>query len=1204
MSFFHAIQKNLLNKSVSALTLAMFLVQPASAQIHSAKPQTAAAKGVTQSIVIDGVDFGDNASQWANDGECDDPRFIGEGTAVDMEEIDKNHDATDCSNLFQSGDVTLKPAPSDIVSDINFGDNTSQWANDGECDDPRFGGEGVDDVLLDEDMAHDADDCKSQFLAGNITYLGDDPNMQTVTYDGIDFGDNLSQWNNDGECDDPRFSGAGMAQQLVEADLKHDAQDCLALYKDGSITLNTNVPPTTNTGSIDFGDDSSEWSNDGECDDPRFAGEGVAGLLLDADLGHDATDCSTLLQAGKIYLIGNSNDVPISGNIDFGDDESQWNNDGECDDPRFVGAGVAETLLDIDRGHDATDCRTLFQAGTIQLASTPSSAAPMVGDASFGDDSSQWNNDGECDDPRFIGEGMAAQLMVQDIGRDATDCKALVDSGNIAFINASNLDFGDDESRWPNDGECDDPRFAGEGVAVKLDPRGFGHDATDCQTLLNNGSIEFIGGFLSVVTPDNIPATDTSNQSAQVDTSINWGDDSSEWSNDGECDDPRFSGPGSAEILLDEDLEHDATDCRTLFDAGQIEFNTQSNISRFHNSGFDFGDNTSEYATNEICDDPRFAGAGSDPILLAEDEGHDANDCRALFRAGQITWASDLMIDFGDDALGTANNRRCDDPRFEGKAMASTLDASGTMHDATDCQAAFSRGKLIYIEHGRIDFGDDSSEWSNDGECDDPRFGGPGSAGSSDEVNLMKDASDCRAAYRSGQIYVLPSNGTPFPINYGDNASEWSNDGECDDPRFSGPGSAAELLDEDMGHDAADCQMLLANGQVDFGANPVFGEKQKGGQTTDTSLFDYGDNSSEWSNDGECDDPRFAGNGMASVLLDEDMGHDANDCRALVEAGQISVIGDDAPMDTPMNTGNNSSQIDFGDNTSFFSDDGECDDDRFAGPGMAQPPLTEEHRFHDANDCRAAFDAGAISLANGTAISDHVPVPSNNDADPSIMISRDGIEFGDNLSIFARDGECDDNRFMGAAVVAESSDENVMHDADDCLSAYENGFATINIISNEANPTPENPSSGNTSFAGIDFGDDNGDWSNDGTCDDPRFTGPGVADLLLPADEMHDATDCATLFQDGLVQLSNLTGTQENISEDPQNAEPVAEPSTSTMAIDFGDNDSLFANDNECDDDRFTGPGMAEAPLFPGHRNHDAQDCETLFAAGEISLAE
>ena len=57
----------------------------------------------------------------------------------------------------------------------------------------------------------------------------------------------------------------------------------------------------------------------------------------------------------------------------------------------------------------------------------------------------------------------------------------------------------------------------------------------------------------------------------------------------------------------------------------------------------------------------------------------------------------------------------------------------------------------------------------------------------------------------------------------------------------------------------------------------------------------FGDDSSMWANDGECDDPRFVGNDMASVLLDDDEFHDATDCRELYESGSIRYLSDDSP---------------------------------------------------------------------------------------------------------------------------------------------------------------------------------------------------------------------------------------------------------------------------------------------------------------------
>jgi len=46
-------------------------------------------------------------------------------------------------------------------------------------------------------------------------------------------------------------------------------------------------------------------------------------------------------------------------------------NDGECDDPRFGGSGMAATLLAKDTARDTAkdtdDCRSLYQAGRIYL---------------------------------------------------------------------------------------------------------------------------------------------------------------------------------------------------------------------------------------------------------------------------------------------------------------------------------------------------------------------------------------------------------------------------------------------------------------------------------------------------------------------------------------------------------------------------------------------------------------------------------------------------------------------------------------------------------------------------------------------------------------------------------------------------------------------------------------------------------------------
>lgn len=54
--------------------------------------------------------------------------------------------------------------------------------------------------------------------------------------------------------------------------------------------------------SINFGDDASQWPNDGQCDDYRFDGPGADYVLLSKDIGHDANDCSQLCELGQIAI--------------------------------------------------------------------------------------------------------------------------------------------------------------------------------------------------------------------------------------------------------------------------------------------------------------------------------------------------------------------------------------------------------------------------------------------------------------------------------------------------------------------------------------------------------------------------------------------------------------------------------------------------------------------------------------------------------------------------------------------------------------------------------------------------------------------------------------------------------------------------------------------------------------------------------------
>lgn len=317
---------------------------------------------------------------------------------------------------------------------------------------------------------------------------------------------------------------------------------------------------------IDFGDDSSEWAKDGECDDPRFTGKGAASELLDVDTLRDATDCKAAFEAGTVTLKDDAAAATATSatEIDFGDDSSQWAKDGECDDPRFEGTGSAAELVDADLGKDATDCREALAAGTVTLVDGGDTPTVAIEDIDFGNDSSQWAKDDECDDPRFAGSGVSKTPLTEDIRKDATDCRAAVAAGNATYTgeraDSFAFDFGSDFSTWANDGECDDLRFTGPGTDKKLLADDLMGDATDCKALLEEGKVS----IRTVYTPEYAAG-------APYDSSrIDFGDNSSSYADDDECDDPRFEGPGTAATLLDSDRLVDANDCRAAYEAGTI----------------------------------------------------------------------------------------------------------------------------------------------------------------------------------------------------------------------------------------------------------------------------------------------------------------------------------------------------------------------------------------------------------------------------------------------------------------------------------------------------------------------------------------------------------------------------------------------------------------------------------------------------------
>lgn len=209
--------------------------------------------------------------------------------------------------------LALSAAPA-FAQSVDFGADTSKWANDGECDDPRFSGPGMTTTtLLDADIRADATDCKTAFDAGQIALIGGDVAEPPATPETVDtptvpaafnFGDDSGDWPKDGECDDRRFYGSAMASNLGWSLVGRDATDCKAALQAGSIAIwnEAESMAATQCSAIDFGDNTGPYPNDSECDDVRFEGLGTASVLNLENLGKDAADCSAQCSFGIISL--------------------------------------------------------------------------------------------------------------------------------------------------------------------------------------------------------------------------------------------------------------------------------------------------------------------------------------------------------------------------------------------------------------------------------------------------------------------------------------------------------------------------------------------------------------------------------------------------------------------------------------------------------------------------------------------------------------------------------------------------------------------------------------------------------------------------------------------------------------------------------------------------------------------------------------
>ncbi len=572
-------------------------------------------------------EIGDDDSDLAGNEVCNDPRFVADPRhpkAVVPKPEAREHDKSDCFDDHLARLVWPRDQDSGPTKGIAFGDDSGQWDEDSECDDPRFWGVDVADTYEDGNVLKDATDCRNAVRKGTAHLVSTEfLRKKNLLTDDQELGDDSGEWAFDGECDDPRFKGVGVAATVAAGNaLESDATDCGRALLDGMAEIRT-------IEIFEVGDDAGAWAGNDVCNDPRFVtdprrpvtDEAIAIAKAKAK-GHDAGDCINDYLARLVWPT-DQDPGPTQG-IAFGDDSGKWAFDGECDDPRFWGGGVADTAEAGNVLKDANDCRDAVRKGSAHLVSTKFLEERLRDvlpkDQKLGDDSSEWAFDGECDDPRFDGVGVADTVLVGDILKDATDCgRALLD-GRARVRTITILEIGDDAGEWAGNGVCNDPRFVTDPRRPLTDEaiaNANGHDAGDC----------FNDYLARLVWP--------TDQNPGPTRDIAFGDDSGDGAFDGDCDDPRFAGEGVAETAEAGNVLNDATDCRDAVRKGSARLESseflQDRLGEGLPEGMDLGDDSGEWAFDGECDDPRFKGEGVADTVAAGNALKDATDCgRAL----------------------------------------------------------------------------------------------------------------------------------------------------------------------------------------------------------------------------------------------------------------------------------------------------------------------------------------------------------------------------------------------------------------------------------------------------------------------------------------------------------------------------------------------------------------------------------------------
>lgn len=133
------------------------------------------------------------------------------------------------------------------------------------------------------------------------------------------------------------------------------------------------------------------------------------------------------------------------------------------------------------------------------------------------------------------------------------------------------------------------------------------------------------------------------------------------------------------------------------------------------------------------------------------------------------------------------------------------------------------------------------------------------------------------------------------------------------------------------------------------------------------------------------------------------------------------------------------------------------------------------------------------NVLNALAIAENVGDEQNAETEANTPLLVSEIDFGEDGGSYANDGACDDARFEEDGDLWDYQRSHVLNDATDCKSLYEAGELTLYL----------------------DFGNNSGEYANDDTCDDNRFTGEGRSILETDSHVKRDAVDCIVAYRAG-----------------------------------------------------------------------------------------